>query len=733
MHPMNSAPAMRLTAKHARLAPSRLARAGFLSALLCFGCGLPGSIAVALAQEDLVIYDDALREGWQNWSWATVNLANPSPTHGGSDSISVTTANYSALYLHHDAFDSALYTNLTFWIHGGPTGGQSLKVQATVNGQATNAVNLPSLPANTWQQITLSLAALHVANNPNMDGFWIQSLASATQPTFFVDDIKLVAAPVPAVVHVSINATQVVRTVDARSFGVNAAVWDSSFDSGTTASWLTEMGNQALRFPGGSLSDEYHWASNTSGTNTWTWATSFDKFAHVATNTAAQVFVTVNYGTGTPQEATDWVRYANVTKNYGFKLWEIGNENYGGWETDANSLAHDPFTYATRAKDYIAQMKAVDPTIRIGVVAVTGEESYSNGYTNHTATNPRTGQSHNGWTPVMLTTLKNLGVTPDFLIYHKYAQNAGQESDALLLQSSRTWIGDAADLRRQWTDYLGAAGTNIELICTENNSISSGPGKQTTSLVNGLFRADSFGQILQTEFNALIWWDLRNGQDPNNNNSASLYGWRQYGDYGVVSGTNDRYPTFYVGKLLKFFARGGDRVVPASSDYSLLGAYATRRADGSLSVMVINKSAANALNANLALAGYAPDSNAVVYSYGIPQDDAARTGIGSANIGQTNWTGAGTNFSFSFAPYSATVLALQPGPPRLASGVMHPDGQFELQILGAAGASYVLQVSTNFLDWPSLATNTLTDTSVNFTDGQATNSPGRFYRAARVP
>src|SRR6266545_6678531 len=686
----------------------------------------------AWAQADQPIYADSLASGWQNWSWATVNAANTSPVHSGISSFSVSAAAWQAIYLHHDAFATAPYTELVFWIHGGSAGGQLLSVQALLGGSPQPPVALPALAANTWQKITIPLGSLGVADKPNMDGFWIQDRSGTPSPPFYVDDRGFTAVPPPAVVNVTVDATHAIRTIDTRHFGLNAAVWDAAFDTPTTIGLLTEMGNRTLRFPGGSLSDDYHWQSNTTSTNTWTWATSFDAFAHVATATAADVFITVNYGSGTATEAAEWVRYANVTKGYGVGYWEIGNENYGGWETDQNVRPHDPSTYATRFKDYHDRMKAVDPTIKIGAVAITGEDSYAN-YTDHPATNPRTGQSHNGWTPVMLTTLKTLGVTPDFLIYHKYAQNAGQESDALLLQSSRTWIGDAADLRRQWTDYLGAAGTNIELICTENNSISSGPGKQTTSLVNGLFRADSFGQILQTEFNALIWWDLRNGQDPNNNNSASLYGWRQYGDYGVVSGTNDRYPTFYVGKLLKFFARGGDRVVPASSDYSLLGAYATRRADGSLSVLVINKSAANALNANLALAGYAPDSNAVVYSYGIPQDDAARTGIGSANIGQTNWTGAGTNFSFSFAPYSATVLALQPGPPRLASGVMHPDGQFELQILGAAGASYVLQFSTNLLDWPSLVTNTLTGASVNFTAGQATNSPGRFYRAAWVP
>ena len=114
----------------------------------------------------------------------------------------------------------------------------------------------------------------------------------------------------------------------------------------------------------------------------------------------------------------------------------------------------------------------------------------------------------------MLATLKSLGVTPDFLIYHRYPETTGFEDDTDLLLSSGTWSTDAADLRQQLNDYLGGAAANVELDCTENNSVSSVPvGKQTTSLVNGLFMADSICAAMQTEFNSVLWWDLRNGQE----------------------------------------------------------------------------------------------------------------------------------------------------------------------------------------------------------------------------
>lgn len=620
---------------------------------------------LARAQTDQAVYTDALVNGWQNWSWATVNLGNTTPVQSGTDSISVSAGPYQALYLHQTAFDSTPYAALVFWIDGGASGGQLLQVQATLNGAAQTVVTLPALAANTWQQVTIPLSSLGVQNQPDLDGFWIQDRSGTTQPAFFVDSITFTAQPPPSVVNVTVNAAQPVRIVDARHFAVNTAVWDADFDTSNTINLLTSMGAQALRFPGGSLSDDYHWATNTTDSNTWQWATSFDQFAQVATTVGAQAFITANYGSGTPAEAASWVQESNVTHHYGFKYWEIGNECYGSWETDTNTVAHDPYTYAQRFQQYYTQMKAVDPTIKIGAVAITGEDSYANN-TNHPVVNPRTGQTHNGWTPVMLATMHSLGVTPDFLIYHRYAQAPGAESDAGLLLSNGTWSTDAADLRQQLKDYLGAAAPNVELDCTENNSVYTNPGKQTTSLVNGLFLADSICAAMNTEFNAVAWWDLRNGQETTNNNSSSLYGWRQYGDYGVVdsvdpAGPADTYPTWYVDRLLQHFARGGDQLVSSTSDYPLVSVCAAERTNGGLTLLIVNKSPNTAFNTNITISGGSPGSTGTLYSYGIPQDNAAESGVGSADIATSPITGLSTNFSYNFPAYSANVIAFGTG------------------------------------------------------------------------
>src|SRR5262249_6303813 len=156
-------------------------------------------------------------------------------------------------------------------------------------------------------------------------------------------------------------------------------------------------------------------------------------------------------------------------------------------------------------------MKAVDPSIKIGAVVVADEDSFNN-YGDESAVNPRTGATHQGWNAVMLSTLKQLGVTPDYVIYHRYEQGPQGESDAFLLNSARTWGNDAAAIRGMLNDYLGADGARVEIMCTENNSVFTSPGKQTTSLVNGLFMADSIANIMKTEFTGFFWWNLRNGR-----------------------------------------------------------------------------------------------------------------------------------------------------------------------------------------------------------------------------
>src|SRR6185295_14437370 len=95
-----------------------------------------------------IIYDDGLNNGWQNYSFnANINFSN-TPGQSGSNSTGVTiTGAYGALYLNHTNFDISAYTNLTFWINGGTTGGQALQIKGRLNNVEQTAYFLPASAA----------------------------------------------------------------------------------------------------------------------------------------------------------------------------------------------------------------------------------------------------------------------------------------------------------------------------------------------------------------------------------------------------------------------------------------------------------------------------------------------------------------------------------------------------------------------------------------------------------
>jgi hypothetical protein len=699
-----------------------------LSLLLIFGL-LSGGAAQAM--DDMQIYSDRFNNGWgDNWSWMPRYAMN-NPVYSGSNSMAcVPSGQWQAWWLKSGtSVDTTIYSNVSFWLNGGARGGQNVLVSGETNGTGLPGIWVTA-PTNSWKQITLSLSSLGINNKTNLTGFQIGN-GTSTQP-FFMDDLRLVAAPAPAVVHVGIAATQVVRRVDGKVFGINQVAWDGNVNTPATVSILKDMGNPCLRWPGGSWGDGYHWTNEYRG-----WGSYSSDFIALATNTHAQAFIIVNYGSSGAEEAAYGVRMFNITNKCNFKYWEIGNEVGGSWETDNNTNApwkpHDPWTYAMRFTNYYAQMKAADPTIKIGAVADTTEDGTSN-YTNHPVVNPRTGVTHNGWTPVMLTYMRSNNCMPDFLIEHNYGPTAGDTQDLLY---SRKWASDAASLRQMLTDYLGDAGTNVTLEATENGT---GGDKQCVSLPGGLFYADTIGQILQTEFNSRLWWDFRNGSSSLGNPDPAFYGWRTNSDGSILvdggivyglGGVGSAYPTYYVAKLMPHFAADGDTVVSATSDYPLLAVYSVKRTSGALTVLVINKSSSSSLTAIINLSGYLPYTNATVYSYGIPQDEAARTGVGSTDIAQTNLAGVESSFSITFAPFSATVMVLSAAPPPLLVVLPVPQGKFGFQLQGQSGARYVLQYCTNLTSWTSWSTNTLSGTTANFTN--SSSGPKQFWRVLWLP
>ncbi len=87
---------------------------------------------------------------------------------------------------------NSAYGSLTFWINGGSAGGQQLQVYGNLGSSPTAQApryQLNLLLANTWQQYTIPLTFLGVANATNFSGFAIQDATGAAQPGFYLDDL----------------------------------------------------------------------------------------------------------------------------------------------------------------------------------------------------------------------------------------------------------------------------------------------------------------------------------------------------------------------------------------------------------------------------------------------------------------------------------------------------------------------------------------------------------------
>lgn len=254
-----------------------------------------------VAKADQTIFDNALENGWANWSWATVNFVNTSPTHNGSaDSISVTAAGYQALYFHQTAFDPSTFTNLTFWINGGSSGGQLLQVQAVLNGSAVaSGVSLSALTSNTWQQINVPMASLVSSSQSQIDGLWIQDRSGNSSPTFYTDDVTLQSGPPP---QAGTNSP-VAITIDAlgNRHPISPLIYGVAFAS--SSSVLQDL-NAPIHRSGGNATTRYNWQLNaTSHAADWyfesiadnpgTAGADGDNFIQESKNGGAQAMLTI--------------------------------------------------------------------------------------------------------------------------------------------------------------------------------------------------------------------------------------------------------------------------------------------------------------------------------------------------------------------------------------------------------------------------------------------------------
>jgi hypothetical protein len=533
----------------------------------------------------------------------------------------------------------------------------------------------------------------HVDHNASTGARWDHDLANSPAANGSVANVK-----------VSVDTSKLRNIVGYRAFGIQASVSDANLVSPQVVELLNATAINTLRYPGGNHADTHHWSTykptNWQGEKQprkfYAQNNNFGNFAmllgYVHNGTA---ILTVNYGSnlagtggGEPAEAAAWVAYCNGDpsdskaigkdstgydwKTVGFwatlraspllreddgfnllrinhrtpldiKYWEIGNEVFGDgyYADDSNggrvedlhapyaaeakdsdkirhgNAALSPAAYGTAVVAFSHAMKAVDPTIKVGVVLF----------------NPGVDKKADEWNPAVLA---ECGTVVDFVILHWYAGG--------LLPPDWKFLDEASLLRAPQEElptigsglidlfhkYAGENASKMQFIVSE---LGSRPyAKVTAPVTQGMFAADAYASLMEMGAASIEWAGL-------------------HGDY-FLDDKNVQGPAYYGIQMVHLLANINDELVEANSNIGLLTVHAAKRADGSLAVMLINKSPKEKSTVKLQIEG------AKLAAKGIRFDWGENSPIDKYPVTREAITGIGNSFSLVVPPYTITNIVI---------------------------------------------------------------------------
>jgi len=316
----------------------------------------------------------------------------------------------------------------------------------------------------------------------------------------------------------------------AELMGINIAVYNSSKEyEAAIRGPLADLDIALVRMPGGSVSDKYYWNGNgvvrpdgtidqskfspfekqgywkidwsgyapgfAVGSEDWSKANPdfirMDaKSMHEITrmHPLAHNLVTANLGTGKPEMAAEWVRWANLENDYDVTYWELGNELNGDWEAGhvtADGTLMNAEEYVRRFVAFSKAMKAVDPSIKIGGPAC--DEEHHDDY----------------FEPL----LRDAGDLVDVLTFHYYSLRSSLASEKELFAGLDKLGPVAGRLRDLVKKYQPERTNEIEYCITEWNS-KLPKDQDAYRLFNGLWFSAWIGEMMKHGIDSATVWDL---------------------------------------------------------------------------------------------------------------------------------------------------------------------------------------------------------------------------------
>ena len=209
-------------------------------------------------------------------------------------------------------------------------------------------------------------------------------------------------------VRIYVDSRRTISPIDRNLFGsflehLGRAIYEGISDPGSKLSdsngfrkdvmdEIRHLGVPIIRYPGGNFVSGYNWldgvgpkqdrprvldrAWNSSNSNQF----GTNEFLAWCKAVGTEPLMGLNLGTGTPEQAADLVEYCNISSGtrwsdlrrkhgiagpYKVKHWCLGNEMDGWWQIGHMSA----FEYGMKAADAARQMRAVDPSFLLELVA----------------------------------------------------------------------------------------------------------------------------------------------------------------------------------------------------------------------------------------------------------------------------------------------------------------------------------------------------------------------------
>lgn len=581
-------------------------------------------------------------------------------------------------------------------VNPAPGGGTSSAASVTVDNPT------PTISSVSPASILTGSAAQNVTVNGT--GFVSSSTVSfggSSQPTTFVSSSRVtfsttasdvasagsqnltVNNPTPGggtsnstsvtIADILVNATSPGAVMSSQQVGTNLQATFGDVTQPQFVAAFQSMGIGFIRWPGGELSDWYQGQSNTFsscspyGPNP---SNSFDDFMQdTVAGIPSNVAITVNYGTnstctagGDPAVAAAWVQYANVTNHYGIKYWTVGNEEYYPTSPDDNTLPHDPTTYANRvATLFYPQMKAVDPTIQVGVDVLGGQ-----------GCTVATGNTC-GWDNIVLANAEY-----DFVEVHVYPENGTNDSDSYLLTQGPTQLTNTIATVQSELSAAGRPGVPIYL---GEFAGSSEPDKTEISITGALFDGMVVGEVAKAGLIGATAWDGIDVCGNGGNLSTDLYGWQTFSTLGLLPEVDGNptgnptanlcsafgitgltpFPRARVLTLVSQFVHQGEHILPLQAAMSTSGlrAYAATQGSG-YALMLFNLNENDTLQQTIQIQGSTTAQfSGTASTYGKAQYDESQNNVWAGPVSSPLGT-LGNPFTVSLPPWSMTVVKLAP-------------------------------------------------------------------------